>query len=139
MLSFIESSLPGYYHAAASTLEPIDRVQRRLLRELDLPELDALRFHKLAPLPSRRDMGMLGALHKLTLGTAPPQLANLLPCKGHVLEPASRQRLRGWRPLHTKQLETPAHFRSSDLMKRSLFCLALTYNQLPQLAVRQVP
>ena len=27
VLSFIESSLPGYYHAAASTLEPIDRVQ----------------------------------------------------------------------------------------------------------------
>ena len=46
VLSFIESSLPGYYHAAASTLEPIDRVQRRLLRELNLPELDALRFHK---------------------------------------------------------------------------------------------
>ena len=109
--------------------------QRRLLRELDLTDLEALRDYKLAPLSSRRDMAMLGALHKLCLGTAPPQLALLLPARGVVHEPAQRQRLRFWRPLHDKQLSTPCGFRSSDLMKRSLFGLALSYNTLPQAAV----
>ena len=77
-------------------------------------------------------MGMLGALHKLTLGTAPQQLAALLPSLGAVAEPRLRQGLRGWRPLHDKQLRTPCSFRSTDLMKRSLFGLALCYNALPQ-------
>ncbi len=135
VLSFIESSTPGLYHAAPSALERVDRVQRRLLRELDLTDLEALRDYKLAPLSSRRDMAMLGALHKLSLGTAPPQLALLLPARGVVHEPAQRQRLRFWRPLHDKQLSTPCGFRSSDLMKRSLFGLALSYNTLPQAAV----
>ncbi len=134
VLSFIESSTPGLYHAAPSVLERVDRVQRRLLRELDLTEVDALRDYRLAPLSSRRDMGMLGALHKLSLGTAPQQLALLLPRRGLVHEP-HRARLRHWRPLHGKQLSTPAHFRSSDLMKRSLFGLAHCYNALPQEAV----
>ena len=66
-------------------LERVDHVQRRLPRELSLTELEALRGYNLAPLSSRRDIGMLGALHKLPLGTAPPQLGLLLPVLGHVL------------------------------------------------------
>ena len=58
-----------------SVPEPVDRVQRILLRELGISEVDALLNFRLAPLPSRRDMAMLGVLHKVTLGLAPPQLA----------------------------------------------------------------
>ena len=36
VLSYIESSVPGYYHAASTTLHPLDRVQDRLCRELGL-------------------------------------------------------------------------------------------------------
>ena len=39
VLSFMESSTPGLYHAVPSVLERVDRVQRRLLRELELSEL----------------------------------------------------------------------------------------------------
>ena len=81
-------------------------MQRRLLRWLHITELEALRRHKLAPLVPRRDMGMLGARHKVTLGTAPEQLAVLLPRLGFVAEPLQRQRLRRWRPLHNMQLHT---------------------------------
>ncbi len=80
-------------------------------------------------------MAMLGTLHKLTLGTAPAQLAALLPVLGAVHEPAQRQGLRRWRPLHTKQLYTPVTFTSSDLAKRSLLGLVHTYNALPQSVV----
>ena len=132
VLSFIESSTPGLYHAAPSTLERIDRVQRRFLREVGLSEFEALRDHKLAPLSSRRDMAMLGLLHRVTLGLAPPQFATLFPVRGAVDEPALRHQLRYWRPLHSRQLTTPANFRSSDVLKRSVFGIALCYNKLPQ-------
>ena len=79
VLSYVESSTPAIYHASPSVLEPVDRVQRRLLRELGMSEVEALLNFRLAPLPSRRDMAMLGALHKVTLGLAPPQLAAFFP------------------------------------------------------------
>ncbi len=132
ILSYVESSTPALYHAAPSTLDRIDRVQRRFLRELGLSELEALRDYRLAPLEARRDMGMLGALHKVNLNRAPLQLQVLFPRLGVVHEPLARQRLRRWRPLHNKQLATPATRYSSDVMRRSLFGLVHCYNTLPQ-------
>ena len=135
VLSYVENSTPGTYHAAVSVLDCVDRVQRRLLRELGLTELEGLTRYRLAPLPSRRDMAMLGVLHKVVLGLAPPQLAAFFPLLGNVAEPSGRQRLRGWAPLHSKQLGTHCGIRSSNIMKRSLFGLVWCYNQLPQCVV----
>ena len=134
ILSFIELSTPGLY-PAPSVLDCVDRVQRRFLREIGLTEILALRDWRLAPLGSRRDMSMLGALHKINLGTAPPQLMALFPPRGPVVEPLARQRLRHWRPLHTRQLCTQASFTSTELMQRSVFGLARVYNLLPQSVV----
>ena len=58
-------------------LSRIDGVQRRFLRELSFSEVTALNEFRLAPLEARRDMAMLGALHKITLGIAPAQLMAL--------------------------------------------------------------
>ena len=135
ILSFVESSTPALYHASPSTLERIDRVQRRFLRELVLTEEEALCDYRLAPLCSRRDMAMLGALHKLNLGLGPSQLAELFPQLGLVAEPELRKRLRHWRPLHRRQLGTSATHTSSLTLKRSLFGLVHCYNALPQKAV----
>ena len=137
ILSFIESSTAALCHAAPSTLERIDRVQWRFLRELGLSEKEALCDFRLAPLCSRRDMAMLGALHKLNLGMAPEQMQELLPLVGSRVEPLWKHRLRWWRPLHNKQLQTPATYRSSDVMKRSVFGLANLYNALPQFVVEK--
>ena len=98
VLSFVEGSTPGIYHAAVSELERIDRVQERFLRNVGLTELSALMDYRLAPLPSRRDIAMLGLLHNVVLGKAPAPLAALFPIVGVVQEPSSRQRLRGWSP-----------------------------------------
>ena len=128
----MESSTAALFHAAPSTLERIDRVQGRLLRELGLSEAEALTDYKLAPLRSRRDLAMLGLLHKLNLGLAPRQLQDLFGNLGSVEEPAWKHRLRGWRALHTKQLRTPATHWSTDVFKRSVFGLVHVYNYLPQ-------
>ena len=137
VLSFVESSTPGLYHAAPTVLDRVDRVQRRLLRELGLSELAALLDFRLAPLPSRRDMSMLGVLHKVTLGLAPPQLAAFFPPLDRQTNLFDKQRLRNWRPPHDKQLYTDCGITATDVMRRSLFGLVHTYNLLPQCVVDQ--
>ena len=115
----------------------MDRVQRRFLRELGFTELSAFKNFRLAPLNARRDMAMLGALHKVNLGTAPPQLRSLFPLR---LGPPSMRGgwtlvLRRIRPPHSKQLFTAATFESTNVLQRSLFGLVHLYNKLPQHAV----
>ena len=137
ILSYIESSTAGLYHAAPSTLEKIDRIQRRFLLEFGISEREALCDFRLAPLRARRDVAMLGALRKLNLGLAPKQFQELFAIIGKRDEPLLRQRLRWWRPLHTKQLGTPATNASSDVLKRSAFGLAHCCNYLPQTVVNK--
>ena len=131
-MSFVESSTLALYHAAPSTFGRIDRIQRRFLAELGLPELEALQRYRLARLDARRDMAMFGALHKINLEKALLQFTVLFPRVGSVVELPFCQRLRFWRPLHSKQLGTPASFTSSEVMKRSVFGLVHCYNALPQ-------
>ena len=133
--SYIESRTPRLYHAAPSVLDRIDRVQRRFLRVVGFTELEALELYRLAPLPCRRDIAMLGVLHKISLGLAPSQLAALFLVVGTIWEPFLARNLRGWMPLHNRQLGTPATPMSSEIMKRSLFGTCRCYNRLPQALV----
>ena len=130
--SYMESSTPALYHAAPSILARIDRVQERFLREIGVTQKEALNDYRLAPLSSRRGMGLLGALHKINLDLVPPQFQTLFPKLGRAEEPVRRKRLRYWRPLHSKQLCTQATFASSQTFKRSIFGLVHCYNALPQ-------
>ena len=87
VLSYIESSTPGLLHALPSVLNGIDRVQPSFQRELGFSAVEALELYRLAPLPCRREMFVMGALHKIILGIAPQQLAALFPVVGIVHEP----------------------------------------------------
>ena len=49
VLSYIKTRTPAIHNAARSTLEQIDRLQRRFLHNLDLSEFEALMKYKLAP------------------------------------------------------------------------------------------
>ena len=135
VLSFIESSTPGIYHAAASVLSRVDRVQDRFLRNVGLDDVSALVDYRLAPLCARRDIAMLGVLHKIALGKAPKPLAALFPLIGVVDEPMAQRRVRGWKPRHSRQLFTEATFESTDVMQHSLFGSVHLYNKLPQCTV----
>ena len=105
------------------------------LKEIDLSEFDALRDFRLAPLKCRRDTAMLGVLHKVNLGTAPPQLAALFHRIGLLEEPPEIRKLRFWRQLNNKQLATPVDPASSEVLRRSVFGLMRCYNKLPQIMV----
>ena len=66
-------------HAAPSLLAQIDAMQRRYLHELHLTEEVAFLDHNFLPPRTRRDVAMLGLIHKRILGTAHPAFAFLLP------------------------------------------------------------
>ena len=78
ILSFIEYRTPAIYHSISSVLVKIDKVQQRFLRELGLSELAALVHCQLAPLTSRRDMSMLGLIHRTVVGHGPKQFQKFI-------------------------------------------------------------
>ncbi len=103
VLSFIESRTAALHHAAPSVLDVIDRVQRRFLREVGLTELEALERYRLAPLPIRRDIAMLGLIHRVCHGYAPAPLAELFE-RREVPQLQAIAATRGSKGRHDKQL-----------------------------------
>ena len=81
LLSYIEYRTPALYHACQSHLGRLDAVQRSFLKEVGLSDTDALLRFNLAPLSSRRDMAMLGVIHRAVLGLGPKQLHKFSKCK----------------------------------------------------------
>ena len=74
VLSYVEYRTVAIYHACDTHLVHIDRMQTRFLKELDVsPEQALVEFH-LAPLSTRRDIAMLGMVHRAALGKGPSQL-----------------------------------------------------------------
>ena len=132
VLCVLESCTAAVYHATNTTLEPLDGVLTSFLRELDLTASDAFLEYNLAPLALRRDVAMLGLLHKCSLKRAHPQLQALFPTV--QLQP-TRHHTRLSERRHNRQLleRCTGHFLEST--RRSVFGLVRVYNFLPQAAV----
>ena len=57
----------------------LDAVQTRFLRDFGVDEVTTRINFRLAPLLSRRDMAMLGAIHRTMLGKGPVQFREFFP------------------------------------------------------------
>ena len=79
-----------------------------------MDEVSALMHFNLAPLQMRRDIAMLGVLHRAALGEVPPQLKELFQWRPGSYMLADR--FHG-RPMH-------------PLVKRSVWALVPVYNKL---------
>ena len=117
------------FHASDTVLLPLDRVQDRFLRELGLSSADAFLQYNLAPVAMRRDIGILGLIHKCVVGVADITLRELFPaaeqrCHRHDTRLSSRR--------HNKQVLDRCDGRHSELLARSIFGLVKVYNLLPQ-------
>ena len=77
--ALIEANMGGYFHAAPSLLAKIDQAQNRFLRELGLSSDAAFMNYAFAPSSLRRNIGILGLLHKRVLGKCHPSFERLLP------------------------------------------------------------
>jgi hypothetical protein len=114
VLSFIEYRSSAIYHATTTVLNQVDVLQDRFLRELGITREAALMDFSLAPLSMRRDIGLLGLLHRSALGEGPPQFREYF-----------KRQTGSWR------LVDPLSGRSlSLLMKRSIWGLVPVYNSL---------
>ena len=102
ILSYLEYRTPAVYHAIATVLLSIDSIQEKMLREVGVSTIDALLHYHLAPLKARRDMAMLGLIHRCVLGLGPPQSQEFFQRKTSSAHPEGRNTL----TRHTLQLET---------------------------------
>lgn len=132
VLSFIEYYTAAVHHSPKFFLSAVDAVHDNFLSELRLSAEDALLEHNLAPLCARRDIAMLGLLHKVVLNKAPPQFSE------YIFLELSRNNPRGWRNAkqrRNKQLHDPIDGTRSKATQRSVLGLVYTYNMLPQAVV----
>ena len=82
ILSVAEYRTGALYHASDTVLEPLDRIQKRFLRALGWTDLDALVVGNLAPLGLRRDIAMLGMIHRSVLGKGASHFSSLFCLSG---------------------------------------------------------
>ena len=125
--SLMEYHSGAIFHASDSLLERLDSAQRGFLQEIDVsPELAFLE-HNVAPPKLRRNIGMLGFLHKRVLGKSHPAIQRLFPFHADVfgsLRPGEHDK-----QLYDHILEVQ---QQQSLHRRSVFGMVQIYNRLPQ-------
>ena len=130
VLSYIESRTAGIAHASSTALAPLDNVQKHFLRQLGITDIEAATVHRLIPLSSRRDVAMLGVIHRSGLGRGPPSVSVFFP-PGRIPE----RRTRVTR-CHSKPVADFTEFLPQDYIARSALGYAPVYNLLPERIVQ---
>ena len=119
----MEAHTGGIFHAATSILIQFDNSQKHFLEELGESEASAFLKFNFAPPTLRRNIAILGMIHKKVLGKCHPSFDGLLPPKSTVEEGR-----------HSKQIY--AHWsevtENRVLFNRSIFGMVDIYNNLPQ-------
>ena len=118
MLSYLEYRTLAIYHATRAVFARLDAVQTRFLLQACVTEVDALVHFNLVPLPVRRDVAMLGLIHRSVLGRGPPHFRRFFRVD-------TGKRL----------LVDPRQGATSPLLRRSAFGLVAVYNLLPEAVV----
>ena len=114
-------------HAIQSELDRFDSMQRGFLHAIHLNDRVAFLEYNFAPRSTRRDISMLGLIHKRVLGLAHPAYSVLLPFyNGSVQARYHLKSIDNRRPRIT-------HYR--ELYNRSIFGYVDTSNRLPQYIV----
>ena len=115
------------FHASDYLLQKLDNTQRNFLEEIGIDEGKAFVDFNFAPPSLRRNIGVLGLLHKRVLGKCHPIFQKLLPFHADVFGSLRPNE-------HNKQLYghvLDVHFQHA-LHSRSIFGMVYVYNALPQ-------
>ena len=112
---------------SATLLQEIDEIQNRLLNNLGVTKEGALVDFRLAPLKARRDMGMLGVIHRAVLGEGPDHFRKHFTLQNNT----SRHHGRESERRHNKQLATYRKGNFLDITAHSILGLVDVYNLLP--------
>ena len=139
VLPYIENLTPAIYHAADSVLQRVDSIQTRFVDKLGINELEALFVFGLAPLRVRRDIAMLGLIHRTVVGGGTPHFEEFFYLSGAVPPTGNwdrhRYQLREYEEDESCNLLSYAfgHGRgeAQNFIARSVFGLVRIYNLLP--------
>ena len=110
----MEYRTAAIYHACGSILTPLNNFYNRFLRDLGISAEHALIDFNLAPLSSRRDMAMMGLLHRASIGKGPEHFKaffRLPTAKRHCTRLETRRNSRqlvAIRNEHFLETETPS-------------------------------
>ena len=132
ILSVLETHTGAIYHATTSALKKLDKLQIHFLEQLGLNEKQAFLQHNLLPLELRRDIAILGFLHKSNLGLNHPGVNDCFKAGGMpaIIHPAGSSYARR----HDKPLFSHLDNVNSlnVLYRRSIPNMVHIYNLLPQ-------
>ena len=122
LCGFSEYQNGTIFHAAPTVLHKLDRMQTSYVHELHITEESAFLDFNFAPSCLRRDISILGFLHKRVLGESHVAIQELFPFLPH------------YPPWHNKQLESHIYDCTArpELFNRSIFGMVHVYNRLPQ-------
>jgi len=133
LLTFIEYRTAAIYHACRSSLECLDHVQEKLLLAAGLSAIDALNVCHLAPLACRRDMALLGLIHRSVLGRGPSHFGSFFQADWQAREEgrgSHRLQLVEHKDGHWTDFAFPSS-RPAEYISNSLLGLVSVYNRLP--------
>ena len=82
----VESHSGGYFHAANSLLQKIEKRQLNFLKQLNVTVEEVFLKFNFAPVMLRRNIAVLGLLHKWVIGVAHPAFDVVLPWERDVTD-----------------------------------------------------
>ena len=101
-------------------------MRRRFLHELGLSDEEAFLDYNLAPLRLRRDIAVLGLLHRIQLGEAHQDFSTMFEPDLHPRAAQTRHNMRR----HAQQFREV--WGKTDYFNRSVFAAVRVYNVLPE-------
>ena len=131
VLGYIEYRTATIYHCAENLLHQLDAVQQRVCNAVNVTSEEALLSYNLAPLIARRDMAMLGLIHRTVIGLGPEQFKKYFVIMQTPGRPEGREALRR----HDKQLRSYRKGKFLQIVSHSIFGLVDIYNLLPEYTV----
>jgi len=138
ILSFVEYRTPAIYHVCNSALQTLDAVQDSMLRAIGMNDLEALYVANLAPLCVRRDIALLGVIHRAVLGLGPSHFNKFIVRRGTDSERWKHSmQLKEYREGHASDFALPGSRPADYIHNYSLFGLLSIYNRLPADIVEQ--
>ena len=134
ILSYIEYRTAGIHFACTSVLAEVDDVQSRFITQLELSEEAAFMHFNLAPLSVRRDISILGVIHRAALRKGPPELWKFFR---REVSHSYRRSVR-FSHRHSRCLIEWAAGSNLEIMRRSALGMIRVYNLLPEELVDKV-
>ena len=131
ILSLLECHTGAIYHAEDKHLRRLDALQNMFLRAMGLDDKRAFLEFNIAPLGLRRDIAILGFLHKCNLGLSHPCIASFFRA-GRIPAPhpaGSTLPRRHGSPLESHYYRAQVFL---PLYERSILNMVHVYNLLPQ-------